>query len=48
MFESLEDTIKNDDRKEESPKERWMRYTIIGAISVAAVAGVFAAVEFIR
>jgi hypothetical protein len=48
MFESLEDQIKNDDLKEESRKERWTRYAIIGAVSVAAVAGVFAAVEFIK
>jgi hypothetical protein len=48
MFESLEDQIKNDDLKEESRKERWTRYAIIGAVSVAAVAGAFAAVEFIK
>ena len=48
MFESLEDQIRNDDLKEESPKERWTRYAIIGAVSVAATAGVFAAVTFMR
>jgi hypothetical protein len=44
MFESLEDSIKADDLKEESRKERWTRYAIIGAISIAVIAGVFAAV----
>jgi hypothetical protein len=48
MFESLEDQIKNDDLKEESTKERWTRYAIIGAVSVAAVAGAFAAVQFMK
>jgi hypothetical protein len=48
MFESLEDQLRNDDLKEESMKERWTRYAIIGAVSVAAVAGAFAAVQFMR
>ena len=48
MFESLEDQIKNDDLKEESKKERWTRYAIIGAVSVAAMAGAFAAIQFIH
>lgn len=48
MFESLEDQIKHDDLKEESPKERWTRYTIIGAVSIAVIAGLFAVVEFIH
>jgi len=48
MFESLEDQIKNDDLKEESKKERWTRYAIIGAVSIAAMAGAFAAIQFIH
>jgi hypothetical protein len=47
MFDSLEDRIKAEDM-EGSSKERWMRYIVIGAVSVVAVAAVFGAVEFLK
>ncbi len=47
MFDSIEDQIKNADM-EGSSKERWTRYIILTAISVLAVGGIFAAVQFIR
>jgi hypothetical protein len=47
MFDSLEDQIKAEDM-EGSSKERLMRYIVIGAVSVVAVAAVFGAVEFLK
>jgi hypothetical protein len=47
MFDSLEDQMKAEDM-EGSGKERLMRYVVIGAVSVLAVAAVFAAVEFVK
>ena len=47
MFDSLEDQIKAEDM-EGSSKEKWMRYIVIGAVSVVAVAAVFGAVEFLK
>jgi hypothetical protein len=47
MFDSLEDQMKAEDM-EGSPKERLMRYIVIGAVSVIAVGGVFAVVEFLK
>ena len=47
MFDSLEDQIKAEDM-EGSPKEKLMRYLVIGAVAVTLVAGVFAAVEFVK
>jgi hypothetical protein len=47
MFDSLEDQIKAED-VEGSSKEKLMRYIVIGAVSVAAVAAVFGAVEFLK
>jgi hypothetical protein len=47
MFDSLEDQMKAEDM-EGSRKERWMRYIIISAISIFAVAAVFGAVEFLK
>lgn len=47
MFDSLEDQMKAE-QMEGSSKERLMRYIIIGAVSVVAVAAVFAAVEFVK
>ncbi len=47
MFDSLEDQMKAEDM-EGSPKERLMRYIVIGAVSLVVVAAVFAAVEFLK
>jgi hypothetical protein len=47
MFDSIEDQMKNV-AMEGSSKERWTRYIILTAISVVAVGGIFAAVQFIR
>ena len=47
MFDSLEDQMKAEDM-EGSRKERWMRYIVISAISILAVAAVFGAVEFVK
>jgi hypothetical protein len=47
MFDSLEDQMKAENM-EGSSKERLMRYLIIGAVSVVAVAAVFGAVEFLK
>lgn len=47
MFDSLEDQMKAEDM-EGSTKEKVMRYIVIGAVSVLAVAAVFGAVEFLK
>ena len=48
MFESLDEHMKHDEQAEASPKERFMKYAMIGAISVALVCGLFAAVQFVK
>jgi hypothetical protein len=48
MFESLDEHIKHDDQAEASPKERMMKYLMIGTISVALVSGIFAVVSFAK
>jgi hypothetical protein len=45
MFDSIEDQMKNA-QMEGSPKEKWTRYAIIGAISVCAVGTIFVAMRF--
>jgi hypothetical protein len=47
MFDSIEDQMKNV-AMEGTPKEKWTKYIIISAISIAAVGGIFAAVQFIK
>jgi len=47
MFDSIEDQMKNADM-EGSPKEKWTKYAIISAISIVAVGGIFAAVQFLK
>ncbi len=46
MFESLDDQLKHNDQAEASPKERMMKYLLIGTVSVVVVGGIFAAIQF--
>ena len=48
MFESLDDQMKADAAARESKRERWTRYIVISAVSIVAVGGIFAAVQFVR
>jgi hypothetical protein len=45
MFDSLADQIKADDRKEVSSRERALRYTLIGVLSVVLFIGLYFAVR---
>jgi hypothetical protein len=47
MFDSIEEQMKNNDM-DGSPKEKWTKYLIISAISICAVGGIFAAVQFLK
>jgi hypothetical protein len=47
MFDSLEEQMKKEDM-EGSSKEKAVRYLVISAVSVVAVAAVFAAVQFMK
>jgi len=47
MFDSIEDQMKKV-ALEPSGKEKWTRYGIIAAISVLAVGGIFAVIEFVK
>ena len=48
MFDSLDDAMKHDLQSEESTRQRVTRYVVITAVSVVAVGGLFAAVQFVR
>ena len=47
MFDSLEDQMKAEDI-EGSPKERLMRYVVIGALAVVVVVAIVLATEFLK
>ncbi len=47
MFDSIEDQMKAVSI-EGSSKEKWTRYIVLTAISVAVIGGLFAAVQFIN
>ena len=47
MFDSLEDQMKAEDI-EGSPKERLVRYVVIGALAVVVVAAIVLATEFLK
>ncbi len=48
MFESLEERIEQDEKKEASKKDRLMHYLAISAISVVAVGGLVAISELVK
>ena len=48
MFDSIEDQMKNTAMSGSSSKEKWMRYAVISAVSIVAVAGIFVAVQFVK
>jgi hypothetical protein len=48
MFDSLDEQMKHDAQAEASTRERWMKYIVIGAVSVVVVGGIFAAVQFAK
>ena len=47
MFDSLEDRMKAEDI-EGSPKERLVRYVVIGALAVVVVAAIVLVAEFLK
>jgi hypothetical protein len=47
MFDSIEDQMKNV-AMEGTTKEKWTKYIVISAVSIAVVGGIFAAVQFIK
>lgn len=47
MFDSIEDQMKNV-AMEGTQKEKWTKYIIISAVSIVAVGGIFAAVQFLK
>jgi hypothetical protein len=47
MFESLDDQMKHDAQAQASTKERWLKYVIIGVVSIVVVCGIFG-LQFIK
>jgi len=48
MFESLEERIEQDEKKDVSRRERMLHYLAISAISVVAVGGLIAASHLLQ
>lgn len=48
MFDSIEDQMKSVAMSGTSSKEKWTRYILISAVSVVAVSGIFAVVQFVK
>ncbi|HVW09272.1 MAG TPA: hypothetical protein VHC90_11860 [Bryobacteraceae bacterium] len=48
MFESLEERIEQDEKKDVSPRERMLHYLAISAISMVVVGGLIAVSEFVK
>ena len=48
MFESLEERIEEDEKKDVSPKDRMLHYLAISAISVVVVGGIAAVFQYVK
>jgi hypothetical protein len=48
MFESLEERIEQDEKKDVSPRERMLHYLAISAISMVVVGGLVAASQLVK
>lgn len=47
MFDSLDDTMKHDEREATSAKERYLRYLLIAVLAVVLFGGLFLGVRFL-
>jgi hypothetical protein len=48
MFESLEERIEEDEKKDVTPKDRMLHYLAISAISVVVVGGIAAVFQYVK
>jgi hypothetical protein len=48
MFESLADRIREDEHKEVNARERFMRWIVIGVVSVVAFGGLYYGVQMLQ
>ena len=47
MFESLDEQMKHDDAETSTPKERMLKYLLIGVVSIVLFAGLFMGVRLL-
>lgn len=48
MFESLDDTMKHDQERETTPRERWMRYLLTAVLSIVIVGGLLISIRMLE
>ena len=48
MFESLDEQMKHDDAETSTPKERMLKYVLIGVVSIVLFAGLFMSVRLLE
>lgn len=48
MFESLDETMKHDEKMQTSPRERWMKYIVTAVVSVAVVGGLLLSIRMLE
>lgn len=46
MFEGLDEQIKHDDQMETTPRERLMKWVIVGVVAVAIFGGLYFGLQF--
>ncbi|MGQ9917939.1 MAG: hypothetical protein ACUVS7_11020 [Bryobacteraceae bacterium] len=48
MFESLDDQMKHDEMETTTPRERWLKWLLVGVVSVLLFAGLYAGVRLLE
>lgn len=48
MFESLDDRMKHDEQEVTSAKERWLKWVVVGVISIIVFGGLWMGVRMME
>ncbi|MFZ5928692.1 MAG: hypothetical protein ACOYX1_14755 [Acidobacteriota bacterium] len=48
MFESLDDQMKHDEMETTTPREKWLKWVLVGVVSVLLFAGLYAGVRLLE
>ena len=48
MFDSLDDQMKIDQKKESSPTERWLRWAVVAIVSILLFGGLYYGVRMLE
>lgn len=48
MFESLDDQMKHDEQETVTPRERWIKWVLVGIVSILLFGGLYMGVRLLE